>query len=168
MFASALIVLPEILIGAVVDVFAMPITEAVEPRPVALAAVVKFRTVFPVIVFVPDDETIPRTIEPVFADEGTYALFKFEIVLLVIEIVELLVLLIPVTVCAVVPVAAFAALMLLDVDVLPIVLLLIVKVVPAVIAIPTNPCDGVAVDPVVVTEPIVLFEMFETVDAAST
>ena len=50
---------------------------------------------------------------------------------------------------------------------LPIVLPEIVSVVPAVVAMPTKPCEMLVVEPKVVIEPMVLFEMLETVDAAS-
>ena len=56
---------------AVVEVRDRPITEAVEPVPVPNAPVLKFLIVFPEIVFIPDELTIPRTIEAVFAAAGT-------------------------------------------------------------------------------------------------
>jgi hypothetical protein len=57
--------------GAVKEVFAIPTTEAEELVPVAFAAVDRFRTVFPVIVFEPDVATMPpiTRLEP--ATEGT-------------------------------------------------------------------------------------------------
>ena len=141
MFANDLTVFPEKVNGAVVEVFAIPITDAVDPDPVALAPVVKLRTVFPVIVFVPADVTMPIAIRLVLAAEGTYAVFRFAILLFVIAIVALLLLLIPVTDCTLAFVDAELAFILFAVLAisLPITLLLTVTVVPPPIEMPTNP-----------------------------
>lgn len=89
-------------------------------------------------------------------------------VLLVMEIVALLVLDMPVTTCAAALTDALIALILFAVLVLPMVLLLTVKVVPAVVAIPVKEWDIPVVVPTVVKAPIILLEIEETVEAAST
>ena len=92
-------------------------------------------------------------------------MFRLAMVLLVIEIVAVLVLLMPRTGWTVVAVAPVLTLILLAVVVLPIVLLLIVSVEPDVVEIPWNPWLIVLAPKLI--EPIVLFEMFETVLGAS-
>ena len=62
----------------------IPITLAAEVVPVAKAAVDKLRTVLPVMVFTPLEETIPLIIVEELNAAGTYALFKLAIILLVI------------------------------------------------------------------------------------
>ena len=70
-FDSARIVFDEMVRGAVADRFEIPTTDADELVPVPFAAVDRFRTVFPVIVFPPLDTTMPPMIRLVFAAEGT-------------------------------------------------------------------------------------------------
>ena len=109
-------------VPAVVEVIEMQITEAEEVVPVALAAVLRFRTVFPVMVFVPEFEDIPITKLLVLAELGSSPLFRLATMLFVIEIVAELVFLIPVTATTLAPVYA-PVLKLFAVDVLPTVLL---------------------------------------------
>src|SRR5262245_23441877 len=151
-------VLLEIVSGETGPVVEMPSTDAAAVAPVALAAVERFRTVLPVIVFPPTVTMPPRT-RLVVATEGTYALFRFATVLFVIEIVPGLLLLMPVTTCAVELVDAVEALMLFEVVVLPIVLPPIVTAGPMVLTIPVKPWEMVVEEPVTVIEPITLFEM---------
>jgi len=53
------------------EVIEIPITEADDVVPVALAAVLRLRIVLPVMVLVPLDDTIPLTMLEEFAEEGT-------------------------------------------------------------------------------------------------
>lgn len=134
---------------------------------VAFAAVDKFLTVFPVIVAVPLELTIPLITFDELAELGTLALFIFAIVLLVMEMVAELLLFIPVMIGLAVTVAAVLALILFVVAELPIEFPLIVNVVPADVAIPVKPIAIEVVLPIVVIEPIILLDMFETVLVAS-
>ena len=67
---KAKIVFCPIVVPAVVEVSEIPITDTAEVVRVAWAAVLRFRIVFPVIVLIPQEETIPLSNEDVFAAAG--------------------------------------------------------------------------------------------------
>ena len=123
---------------AVVEVIDIPITPAELFVPVAIPAQVRLRTVLPDIVSVPAELDIPVIILFVLL-LGVDALFKFAIVLFLIFTTPVAVFLIPVTTDIAAFVLANEALILFEVDVLPMVLFEIVRLETDAVEMPVKP-----------------------------